>query len=514
MSPTRGPGPSSRGDGRGQSPLIGIVLIIGFVLIAALGTIGFATFAVSDVRDAASVEDAVQSMREVDSRLTQVIYSSTDVQRLQFGAERNQRTRIDAGSSMRLTLNDDPACSVRFEMGTIEQIVESSDGDTVVAYEGGGIWTDTRSGTAMVSPPTLEYNNGTVDFPFVSVSGTLSGRVGEVLAEKNRTLTRQRNARIRRTFNDPACQPADSLSITATSDYYRAWGRYFERETPGNVAYDEDTESATVRLSKVGAGEAAFTSSGNVSGDSEFVADIDFLAGEASVERDDWSANGDDVLNDPLFFRIVRDGSRTTPWTDVDDTDPLEVMDDDVNRPSVESELPLETRVRGQNNTSLTIELVFVPCGSGQGHDDQSKWTDTGIDRTFNGTSYDQWQCKDDSLDTSDARYVISSAEETNEDRVKALTDGDEVNDAGGDLAEPYQRSLETILQDKYYPSNSTLDLPPNQVIYVFDISPGDLSDADFNDAVALVTLREPGNVGTETEFSVRVSVDTVRIER
>ena len=127
------------------------------------------------------------------------------------------------------------------EMGAV---VYEGEG-TKIAYQGGGVWRKSGGGSVMVSPPEFHYQNATLTLPLVTVTGDSSLSTKAYLS-KNGTIER-----VFPGMNDPArSNPLQNskINVTVQSDYYRAWGTYFETRTEGDVIYNHENQKATVTL--------------------------------------------------------------------------------------------------------------------------------------------------------------------------------------------------------------------------------------------------------------------------
>jgi len=124
-------------------------------------------------------------------------------------------------------------------------------GGTTVAYQGGGVWRADRSGAStMVSPPEFHYRNGTLTLPIISMNGTGDTNLdGSLTVEQNRTAQqRYPNATLNENFTNPL--ESGKVNVTVHSEYYRAWGSFFEERTDGNVSYDHPNNEVTITLLK------------------------------------------------------------------------------------------------------------------------------------------------------------------------------------------------------------------------------------------------------------------------
>lgn len=118
------------------------------------------------------------------------------------------------------------------------------DGIESVAYQGGGVWRGDGDGSVMRSRPDIQFRNGTLSMSIITIdegNGVYSdlevSRIGE------------RTVRFPNESVDLTNRVNDTyLSITVQSEYYLAWGRYFERDLGAVVGYDHDAQIAHVEF--------------------------------------------------------------------------------------------------------------------------------------------------------------------------------------------------------------------------------------------------------------------------
>ncbi|TKX76428.1 hypothetical protein EXE53_31930, partial [Halorubrum sp. SD626R] len=135
---------------RGQSTLIGFVLLIGMIVIAASVTLYFGTAMMGDLRGEIQGQDAEQTMREIDSRLSEVAFSDNLEHTLAFDPSEGQSVRVADNAEMVIELDGGPSCTpFVIPMGSLHYEI---DGYSTVTYQGGGIWKGTPSGNEMISP--------------------------------------------------------------------------------------------------------------------------------------------------------------------------------------------------------------------------------------------------------------------------------------------------------------------------------------------------------------------------
>jgi hypothetical protein len=516
------------GDRRSQSNLVGVVLLIGFVVTTAAVTLAIGSLAVSDLQTSVDVENSIQTMREVDSRLSRVAYSDNTVETLEFG--RSNDVSVYNESLMNITVNREGAhCSADISMGSI---VRESDDGTEIAYEGGGVWRLDDSGSTMVSPPDFQYENGTINFPVVSVNGSVSPSGGQLIADKNTTESVRRSRKItKRLTAHPACENPTNLTISVESRHYEAWGRYFEQVTPANASTYEGNETAEIVLATRGDPTTAQIDANNVTASGDFVAEFDILATEGSVPSHvgwtsfSYGGPGRAELNDPMTFRVVKNGTTKTPWRDGDPDDAsdpawdddISMWGDDVNQPGDYD--PANVLVEAPANTNLSVEAAIHDCEADGDYDDLGMWRSTGRVETWNGNDYHQYVCdvSDPGRVKNDIQVRIDSSQ-SNDYNLEILKDDDVV--PGDHSDKEYQRGLRQVLGRQGLMDNSSyeMELKDNQVVFVYELS-SDVPSAsaqsgyDFNDAILLATVYEQGNAAVSGSFSIKVSANEIQIK-
>ena len=229
---------------RGQSSVIGVVLILGLVVasLSVIATVG--GLALLDTEDELSVARAEKVMTQFDSQSALVALGETDA----------RQTRLASGNSGGYTLDEDAGwmrVSVRNTTDNTTQVVQnvSSLGELTyetdgvrLAYQGGGVWKKGDGNAVMVSPPEFHYRGQTLTLPIINVTGDdqvsrqVTVRQGEVSQEYPNE-----------TFVNPVPENR-KVVVTVKSDYYRGWGSYFERRTEGNVSYDDANQTAGISL--------------------------------------------------------------------------------------------------------------------------------------------------------------------------------------------------------------------------------------------------------------------------
>jgi len=233
-------------DVAGQSEPIAVVLLVGITIIGSGVVVLFGADAIEATQETTDLGQAEHSMTQLDSKASLVAHGSSEVQRVGLGRSNRGNLQIEDGDAwmrVRIMNESDGSVDDTIMNESLGSVVYER-GRTTIAYQGGGVWRHRDNGSTMVSPPEFRYRGGTLTLPQVLVEGdSISG--GNV-------VVRQRGASDGRYPNESAGRfnPLDegSVNVSVHSTYYQAWGRFFEERTSGNVAYDHDNETVTMRL--------------------------------------------------------------------------------------------------------------------------------------------------------------------------------------------------------------------------------------------------------------------------
>ena len=236
----------SRVSSRGQSDIIGLVLLLGLVIAGVTAVVAFGSIAIQDTRQSASVANAEASMTQFDSQAALVAYGSAENQRVELPSTSRSSVSLDeTAGSLTITVTDQTTATVVADETITLGTVRYEEGDQTVAYQGGGVWRKSSGGgSRMVSPPEFHYRvddagEPTLTLPLVTVAGNGGG--GSVQLQKaGPTDTTVLGV------SNPLQQ--GEIDITVESAYYEAWGRFFEQRTSGRVTYDHPNEAVTITL--------------------------------------------------------------------------------------------------------------------------------------------------------------------------------------------------------------------------------------------------------------------------
>ncbi|MUV61222.1 archaellin/type IV pilin N-terminal domain-containing protein [Halobacterium sp. CBA1126] len=240
-------------DARGQSEVIGLVLLLA-ITVAGVGVVVAAGGSALDAaQDQSSVQRAEQSMSLFDARSALVALGRADGQSLTLAnAERGSyEVRPDTGRMAVVRESEDGSTTeyLNTSLGSVVYV----NGDSEVAYQGGGVWYSRGAGAEMVSPPEFNYRDATLTLPVIRVTGDAQSAGGAPTARVTRNEARSN----RSVFPGPGrTNPLQDGTVTVAveSDYYRGWASFFRSRTSGNVSVFPDEQRVELELVARGGG--------------------------------------------------------------------------------------------------------------------------------------------------------------------------------------------------------------------------------------------------------------------
>lgn len=275
----------SSGDGtsgtRGQSEVVGVVLVLGLVLLGAVAVVTLGANAIGGTESQLSDDRAEKTLTQFDAKAGLVALGEADSQHVSLPVDADEQYHVDEDAGhmwievVNLSDEDDSFEVIDTTLGAVTYERE----DSTVAYQGGGVWRATESGGSMISPPEFHYRNGTLTLPAVTVTGDSSLGSNAVIRKDGED----------RKFPIPGTEmrlnPLDHhrVEVTIQSEYYQGWGHYFVERTDGSVEYDHDEQKVTVTLvtpvnvNEITAASASLSAGGefNVQGTSASTCDAD-----------------------------------------------------------------------------------------------------------------------------------------------------------------------------------------------------------------------------------------------
>ncbi|WP_336337247.1 polymer-forming cytoskeletal protein [Haloarcula brevis] len=235
-----------RGTQRAQSAPLGLILVLSLVVVGSAVVVGLGATALSDTESGLDVSRAETGMTQFDSQAALVALGSSESQQVSLVGTDAATYRLDEDAG-RMTVNitnhsASPPTTVTLLDEQLGAVVYEN-GNQEVAYQGGGVWRRSDSGSVMVSPPEFYYRDATLTLPLITVRGDRSlGSRASISKDGTTQVYPDRAA--------GKANPLDSgtVNVTVRSQYYRSWGRYFEERTDGDAHYDHADNSVTTTL--------------------------------------------------------------------------------------------------------------------------------------------------------------------------------------------------------------------------------------------------------------------------
>lgn len=224
---------------RGQSVLIGVVLLFGIVAVSAVGLFLVAGQSVENIERSSADERIQTEFVELKHGLASSLYAtdtggSATIQSGSYGD-------IDSEESgwMNVTTTADSSPEINISLGSI--VYEGTDGSTV-AYQAGGVWRGTGTETQIVSTPPVHYEDGSLSLPVTVVRGGETLHSDRKLVEHTRTTSHDEISFVR----------DEAVLLEITSEYYMGWTEYFATQTNEAVIneLDHDENRVVVELGR------------------------------------------------------------------------------------------------------------------------------------------------------------------------------------------------------------------------------------------------------------------------
>jgi len=233
-------------DRRAQSEVLAVVLLLGVTVAGTGAVVVFGAEAVRDTTQSTDLGRAEHAMTQLDSKTSLVAHGSSEVQRVDVVGGGQGSVQVDDESGwMRVRIINESTGNVETEvMNETMGAVVYERGGTSLAYQGGGVWRRDTSGSTLVSPPTFHYRGQTLTLPLILVGGEATSTNAITMSQQSSPEGLYPNETAG--FRNPLV--SGRVNVTVGSDYYRAWGRFFEDRTQGDVMYDHANGSVTVQL--------------------------------------------------------------------------------------------------------------------------------------------------------------------------------------------------------------------------------------------------------------------------
>ena len=233
------------------SETVGYSLLLAIIVFSVAFTVAISYPELSDTKESSYNEIASQALSVFASKNSMAAFgvSPSQLTRIELGGG-TLTARKDADNWMRINVTNSTGYSVIILNQSLGS-VDYTFGDTIISYEGGGLFRKYPSGDAiMVSPPQFHYNGETLTLPLIIVNNSLStgGKgVANIYSKPgNLPVTIYPNLTSDKNLVNPLS--GKQIKIRLKSDYYKAWAKYIEERTEANTLTNELTHEVVVSL--------------------------------------------------------------------------------------------------------------------------------------------------------------------------------------------------------------------------------------------------------------------------
>ncbi|QLG49222.1 DUF7289 family protein [Natrinema halophilum] len=216
---------------RGQTHVLGIVLLIGIVVTGSAAVVLFGVTGLDAYESAAEIERAERSLLEFTHATHTAMGISGESVPITLGSVDHGSVETDEDvGRLRITFESASGTEVLYDepLGAHRYV----NADTEIAYQGGGLWRSDGNGSVPVSSPPLEYRDGTLTFSAVRVTarGNRRGDVDGVVRQSRPPTSvdlRERDRAVGR--------QGGVVRIDVESAYCDGWEREIGEAVPGRV---------------------------------------------------------------------------------------------------------------------------------------------------------------------------------------------------------------------------------------------------------------------------------------
>lgn len=231
----------SEADERGQSELVGTVLILGLSM-AVIGTsVALGGVALGDLVSTAEADNVENGMSHLSSQVSLVALGDADSQRFSLGQMREGTVSVEpgAGNITISNVTDDSRDELfETELGAIVYTGPNRE----VAYQGGGLWTKYDDNSSLASPPEYHYRGTTLTLPIIQVTG--EGAVGGQPSGRITPVDVGTDA------IPDVSTPLEkgTIEVKIQSEYYEGWNEYLSQRTEGETEVYHSNQTVVSRL--------------------------------------------------------------------------------------------------------------------------------------------------------------------------------------------------------------------------------------------------------------------------
>lgn len=242
----------------GVSPVVGMLLILTIIILSITVICVGGLPLINAARESAHLQGMRNSFAVLHADIEEVVRGPI----VGVGPARITRMNVGGGA---LSVEPNPIIG-RFMVDNGTSVLDVNPGiityeyaEQTIAYENGATFSRYRSGAVMDSTPLMyvqraDGNNITVMIHVVNITGTDSSVGGKGFAKVLTTYEGFISCVSGET------QPnAQTVTITIWSEYYDAWGKYFERELEriganDTITYNDGSKTVTITITNIDPG--------------------------------------------------------------------------------------------------------------------------------------------------------------------------------------------------------------------------------------------------------------------
>lgn len=259
------------------SAVVGVMIILALTITSTSVILLYSAPSMKNMQDMANAQRAEQAFTVFDSRTSKVALGESPSQTTSFSimdgsvsvngdasayqnsqivvvcTQLSEETWYTTFMNNRLKWNSwkphesQPNMTVfNASMGSITY----TQGDRIIGYEGGGVWSKYPTGKAiMISPPEFHYNGETLTLPIMKIEGNevFSGRtdVAVTVSSDNMPVVLYPDPNSTKKVNPLS---SDKVLIYIKSEFYTAWADYANSLTYASATTDDANQTAIVEL--------------------------------------------------------------------------------------------------------------------------------------------------------------------------------------------------------------------------------------------------------------------------
>lgn len=214
---------------RGQTHVVGFVLLVGLVAIASVAVVVLGASVLDGHERSVELEAAEGAMVEFAGRAATTGATDQGPAAVSFGPYDRGflESRSDAGRITVTYVGDDEEVLYDEPIGTLAYVTD----DTEIGYQGGGVWRTDGDGTTTVSSPDVSYREETLAFHLVHLDGDRLGATavdGTVKRASSPTPVDLEDRSV-------GARDGGVLRLDLESEYCEAWERELEATIDGGV---------------------------------------------------------------------------------------------------------------------------------------------------------------------------------------------------------------------------------------------------------------------------------------